>query len=247
MTTKDTDAIALYKTMRETLVYLTHIDYSDTEKIMLAKLSEQCSPDTNGFTWNGTNTLSWAIGSISGAMSEEDEKRFLVIVLKDLLGLCERVRGKDNKAVVASDIMYVVGQYPRFLQMHWRFLKTVVSKLFEFMHELHPGVRDMACDTFLKLTHKCRRKFVQIHPLENTPFVDTLLSSLPTIMSDLEPHQVHTLYEACAVIITAQTDPTIRASLLGRLMEVPNHQWGEIMVCVLFLSLFYFFLLIIIS
>lgn len=36
---------------------------------------------------------------------------------------------------------YVVGQYPRFLRAHWKFLKTVVNKLFEFMHETHPGVQ----------------------------------------------------------------------------------------------------------
>lgn len=65
-------------------------------------------------------------------------------------------RGKDNKAVVASNIMYVVGQYPRFLKAHWKFLRTVVNKLFEFMHELHPGVQDMACDTFLKIAQKVR-------------------------------------------------------------------------------------------
>jgi len=70
---------------------------------------------------------------------EETEKRFLVTVIKDLLGLCEVKRGKDNKAVVASDIMYIVGQYPRFLKAHWKFLKTVVNKLFEFMHETHEG------------------------------------------------------------------------------------------------------------
>ena len=55
---------------------------------------------------------------------------------------------------------YVVGQYPRFLRNHWKFLKTVVNKLFEFMHETHPGVQDMACETFIKITHKCKRKFV---------------------------------------------------------------------------------------
>lgn len=78
--------------------------------------------------------MCWAIGSISGAMHEEDEKRFLVTVIKDLLGLCEQKKGKDNKAIIASNIMYVVGQYPRFLRAHWKFLKTVVNKLFEFMH-----------------------------------------------------------------------------------------------------------------
>jgi hypothetical protein len=34
-----------------------------------------------------------------------------------------------------------VGQYPKFLRAHWKFLKTVVNKLFEFMHETHPGVQ----------------------------------------------------------------------------------------------------------
>ena len=101
------------------------------------------------------NTLCWAIGSISGAMNEDMEK-ILVSVIKDLLSLTEMKRGKDNKAVVASNIMYIVGQYPRFLKAHWKFLKTVVNKLFEFMHETHEGFKIWLCDTFIKITHKCK-------------------------------------------------------------------------------------------
>jgi hypothetical protein len=41
---------------------------------------------------------------------------------KDLLGLCEIKRGKDNKAIIASNIMYIVGQYPRFLRYKKCFL-----------------------------------------------------------------------------------------------------------------------------
>merc|ERR1711916_186019 len=102
----------------------------------LDKLSEQCDDTRGEFSPNAINTLSWAIGSISGTMDENTEKQFLVSVIKDLLVLCEMKSGKDNKALIASDIMYVVGQYPRFLRNHWKFLKTVVAKLFEFMHEL---------------------------------------------------------------------------------------------------------------
>lgn len=104
--------IAQYKTMRDTLVYLTHLNCEDTESIMLSKLTEQV--DGSGWSCSSLNTLCWAIGSISGAMSEDEEKRFLVTVIKDLLGLTEAKRGKDNKAVVASNIMYVVGQYLDF-------------------------------------------------------------------------------------------------------------------------------------
>ena len=134
---KESDTIQLYKTTRECLVYLTHLDVVDTESIMSDKLSRQV--DGSEWSWANCNTLCWAIGSISGAMNEETEKRFLVTVIKDLLGLTEAKRGKDNKAVVASNIMYIVGQYPRFLKAHWKFLKTVVNKLFEFMHETHEG------------------------------------------------------------------------------------------------------------
>jgi len=226
-TMKDSDAIMMYKTMRETLVYLTHLNYDDAETIMLEKLQYQV--DGSQWSWHNLNTLCWAIGSISGAMSEEDEKRFLVTVIKDLLGLCEMKRGKDNKAVVASNIMYVVGQYPRFLRAHWKFLKTVVNKLFEFMHELHPGVQDMACDTFLKIAQKCRRKFVILQVGEAMPFIDELCLNLRAIISDLEPGQMHVFYEAIGYMVSAQADAPTRDGLLMKLMEWPNQEWRDIL------------------
>ena len=83
-------------------------------------------------------------------------------LIKDLLGLCEQKKGKDNKAIIASNIMYIVSQYPLFLDANWCFLKTVVNKLFEFMHETYEGVQDLACNTFIKIVQKCHRQFVQI-------------------------------------------------------------------------------------
>nr|KAG5714583.1 hypothetical protein BaRGS_007029 [Batillaria attramentaria] len=223
---KDTDSINLYKNMRETLVYLTHLDYTDTENIMTEKLHNQ----VNGteWSWKNLNTLCWAIGSISGAMHEDDEKRFLVTVIKDLLGLCEQKRGKDNKAIIASNIMYVVGQYPRFLRAHWRFLKTVVNKLFEFMHETHDGVQDMACDTFIKIAQKCRRHFVQVQVGEVMPFIEEILNGINTIICDLQPQQVHTFYEAVGLMISAQTDQVAQEHLIERYMLLPNQVWDGI-------------------
>ncbi|XP_054812006.1 protein EXPORTIN 1A isoform X2 [Prosopis cineraria] len=225
-TMKDNDVLVQYKSMRETLIYLSHLDHEDTEKQMLKKLSKQLSGED--WTWNNLNTLCWAIGSISGSMMEDQENRFLVMVIRDLLNLCEITKGKDNKAVIASNIMYVVGQYPRFLRAHWKFLKTVVNKLFEFMHETHPGVQDMACDTFLKIVQKCKRKFVITQVGESEPFVSELLSGLPTTIADLEPHQIHTFYESVGHMIQAESDAQKRDEYLQRLMELPNQKWLEI-------------------
>ncbi|OMJ30299.1 Exportin-1 [Smittium culicis] len=224
---KETDTINLYTSQRECLVYLTHLDSSDMENIMMSKLSIQL--DLVDWSWSKLNSLCWAFGSISGSMSEDQERKFLVVVIKGLLGLCEMVKGKDNKAVVASNIMYVVGQYPRFLKAHWKFLKTVANKLFEFMHEMHPGVRDMACDTFIKLADKCKRHFIVIQSDETEPFINEIISTIDQITSDLEPQQTSTFFSAVARIVACQQDPNISSLLLNELMRLPNMNWEQVL------------------
>jgi exportin-1 len=224
---KESDTITLYKSMREVLVYLTHLDVDDTEAIMSEKLARQM--DGSEWSWENINKLCWAMGSISGAMNEETEKRFLVMVIKELLNLTEMKRGKDNKAIVASNIMYIVGQYPRFLKAHWKFLKTVVNKLFEFMHETHEGVQDMACDTFIKISQKCKRHFIMQQPGEVMPFIEEILASIATITSDLSPQQIHTFYEAVGHMISSQPNKQIQERLIVKLMELPNSSWDSLM------------------
>jgi exportin-1 len=140
--------------------------------------------------------------------------------------------------------MYIVGQYPRFLKAHWKFLKTVVNKLFEFAHETHEGVQDMACDTFIKIAQKlvarlsylvhgtvtnlarrcnrCRRHFVMQQAGEQEPFIDEILRTLQRITEDLSPPQVHTFYEAVGYMISAQPNKPQQEHLIQQLMEAPN-------------------------
>jgi len=224
---EDTDEIALYKMMREALIYLTHLDTGNMESIMLQRLTQECLTEGTAEHWSPTllNRLCWAIGSISGAMHESDEKRFLVSVIKDLLSLCEMKRGKENKAVVASNIMYVVGQYPRFLRAHWRFLKVVIFKLFEFMHETFPGVQDMAVDTFLKICQKCRRKFVVVQQGEQMSFVEEMTSHIAQDISELEHLHICTYFEAVGYMISAAS-PEAKERLVTQLMQLFNEKWG---------------------
>ncbi|PVU86567.1 hypothetical protein BB560_006659 [Smittium megazygosporum] len=224
---KETDTLTLYKSQRECLVFLTHLNPEDMESIIMTKLTHQL--DQSEWSWNNLNSLCWAFGSISGAMKEDQERKFLVLIIKGLLSLCEFVKGKDNKAVVASNIMYVVGQYPRFLKAHWKFLKTVANKLFEFMHELHPGVRDMACDTFITIADNCKHHFVVQQPDEFSPFINEIIANIDSITSDLEPQQVNTFFNALSRIIVSQTDLSIRSMLITEEMRIPNMTWNKLL------------------
>ena len=96
------------------------------------------------------------------------------------------------------------------------------------MHETHPGVQDMACETFLKICHKCRRKFVVQQLGEAEPFVCELLTGLAGTIQDLEAHQVHMFYEAVGLMVGADADGAKRAAYLERLMAPPNSTWDAV-------------------
>eukprot|EP01061_Rhynchopus_euleeides_P002436 TRINITY_DN11873_c1_g4_i1.p1 TRINITY_DN11873_c1_g4~~TRINITY_DN11873_c1_g4_i1.p1 ORF type:complete len:1076 (+),score=411.04 TRINITY_DN11873_c1_g4_i1:196-3423(+) len=222
---KDVDAISHHNNMKEGLVSLTHLDCENTEGIMLARLDSISNAAV--FQPGELATLCWAIGSISGAIVEAEETRFLIQVIKTLLTLCEAKQDQATKASIASDIMYVIGQYPRFLNSHWRFLKIVVWKLFEFMQETFPGVRDMACDTFLKISTSCSERFIEVHE-EETPFVLDLLQNIGTHTRRLETKQVYIFYEATGVMI-ASAGIRQQETLVPLFMKAPTAEWTALM------------------
>ena len=87
----------------------------------------------------------------------------------------------------------------------------------------------MACDTFLKLATRCRKNFVTLQADETVPFVCELVDGLPTIISDLEPHQIQAFYEATATMLSDKGSTIDRRFMLGRLMVLPNRSWKLIM------------------
>jgi exportin-1 len=80
----------------------------------------------------------------------------------------------------------------------------------------------MACDTFIKIANKCRRHFVSHQPGETEPFIDEIVRNLSRITMDLGPQQVHTFYEACGHMISAQGQKSIQERLIQELMNIPN-------------------------
>ncbi|CUG77964.1 exportin 1, putative [Bodo saltans] len=200
-TMKDVENLQLYQLMREALIFFTHLDPSNTQLIMTTLMAKQL--DRSEWSWGNCSTLCWAVGSISGSMNSEHEKDLFVAIMSDLLKLCKEMIGKENRAVIASNIMYVVGQYPRFLRNHKSFLRTVSRKLFEFMRELFQGVQDMAVDTFLKLTKTCPEVFLDAGQ-EPKRFVWFIIQDAwPNMTGLLGPAHIELLHSAMGHIIHA--------------------------------------------
>uniref|UniRef100_A0A0G4GSC2 Importin N-terminal domain-containing protein n=1 Tax=Chromera velia CCMP2878 TaxID=1169474 RepID=A0A0G4GSC2_9ALVE len=250
----DTEENALYSRMRDVLVYLTVIDPAHMADIITKRLELEVPPEgSNGSVFNQVapragafpsnlagnpelqpdwnpqhlERLCWATGSITGAMSENEEKNFLVNVIRVLLALCENKKGKPNKAIVATQIMYVVGQYPRFLRGHWKFLKTVLNKLFEFMQETFEGVQEMAVSTFLKIVKKTAKEYVVPRQGEEEPFIFTAFRHVSTLTVDLQQPQMLTFFEGMAWMIPACMEHE-RPKCVTALVAVPCEWWSEL-------------------
>lgn len=86
----------------------------------------------------------------------------------------------------------------------------------------------MACDTFIKIANKCKRHFVALQPGESEPFIEEIVRNMRKITCDLSPQQVHTFYEACGYMISAQGQKGLQDRLIENLMSLPNSAWDAI-------------------
>ena len=115
--------------------------------------------------------------------------------------------------------MYVVGQFPNFLISHWAFLKTVMNKLHEFMHESHPGVQDMASETYLKISKLTKRMFVTVNDRDSEPFINKIIRDLPKNLKDLQLHQSLMVYESVGWMLSEEADPNQQDMYVNNLLQ----------------------------
>lgn len=126
-----------YKRAKTILCTLAKTDFMGLSGIFKEHVSRMM-----GFIdFDKLNSLCWAIGTISGSASKNQEKGLLIKVLTNLLNMVEHHQKLQEKATIATNIMYVVGQYPEFLTSNEAFFFCVISKLFEFMTNTYDEVK----------------------------------------------------------------------------------------------------------
>jgi len=219
---KNTQEIKKFQLMKALLKTLVEKDEETVMKILVELLKKQTGTwgapndadeeetsllygSNKNWTYAQINSISWAIGCISNKMYMEREAHFFVLVLKELLNMNDVLNLPDHKAVIASDIMYIVGQYPKFLSSNWNFCTTVLKKLFEFMSESFTGVKDMSCDTFAKIVDNCKFQFARSRsrekPLSELPYLFTIIEETAETIENLENHQKLNFYSSLAKIL----------------------------------------------
>lgn len=225
---KQSTRLQIYKNMSITLQRLCEIDLtvslSTIEGILHSHFGD-IQNQSHFKDWEILDSVCWSIGSISNSIPDKQSKDFLVKAIQALLYLCERTPEKQDKAIVAANIMYVVRKNPKFLTRYWKLLQTVIGKLFEFMQERFPGVQEMACETFEEIARRCRNAFSSDRQPGAIQFLDHLLTDLPRVVNFLSPKLIQQLWKGFGWIIRAEKDENTSYQLQVQVMTVPNMVW----------------------
>jgi exportin-1 len=237
---KETAEIDLYNSMAKCLQNITFVDRGLVEPTLLAMLKELAqSVRVSGPDWPAglLSRITWAAGSIAGVTpspeSEAEEKKFTFEIIRELLGLCNLHNTRTNRAIVASAVLFYCARHHRFLRSNHKFLRTVFKKLFEFMAETTPGVKEMASDTFLVISRSCAHKLVETVVENNSsyaPFIDSLVGEIHPFLTPLEPLQKCTIFEAIGLMICAvKNDKTRQENLFAGFLAPFTQRWIQIL------------------
>ncbi len=148
--TMKTSEIEFYESMRDNFYCMAFCIDSEIRNYFIKEVDKFKNV---GHNWDKTeiNKVCWSFGCLAGVFSKKDERLIYIDVLKSLLTLCEIKTTKEDKAVVASNIIFLTGQFQRFMKDNFDFFSVILVKIIEFSVENHEGVKEMAANSFFKI------------------------------------------------------------------------------------------------
>ena len=220
----------LYNIIKETLKNFALFDWEIMNNIFLGNLEKlKNNPILN---FDKMNSLSWAVGTLENTLEKNLEKGFLIKFLRSLLQMCENKKDIESKSILASCIMHIVSQFNKFLKTNIQFLKTVMNKLIEFMKNEFPGVKEMACNIFLKISKKAKNSLGN-KSIKQTPQGDIVTNSylqdfilnIKYNTENLLTLQKIQIYEAIGHMIEGVNDNQEKINFLYELMKDLEISW----------------------
>ncbi|KAI7908272.1 armadillo-type protein [Cokeromyces recurvatus] len=233
---KQSDTTSLSKTTHHVFKLLTRIDPIFIHSLLHEQLNQLLVTNIS-WSWDSLFRICWAIGASLGATDKCSENRFLeAILINNLLPLLQQQQQEgnhnnndlDQEWVVASCVLYIVGQCPYFMKSHWDFTFFIIQKIFIYLRQpTQSGIKEMACDAFLKIAEGCGEELSIPHQLTTTTMMpsvlEMVLSDLKVLTIQLESQQLCILYEAISTLISTSTlSFQMKQHSFNLLMEMPN-------------------------
>ena len=192
----ETNEADIFKTVKNTLWIIARLETDQLLQILL-DLNSQIN---SSFDPELFSHFYWSVGAISGSLNKNKEAEFLGRILQPLITLCDSTSDENVRAIIASGIMYICAQYPRFISTSFEFFHVVIFKLFEFMNQTVPGICEMAVNTFKTIGQRAKSTFCIMKEGMEKPFIFEIIDHIDEILAPLNPVLRATIFDALSNI-----------------------------------------------
>lgn len=223
----DSENVMIYDSVREILRIYAVENFESIQAILSYKMNMQVN--SLEFTYEGINSISWAVGCLGNLTGVPDGRKFYIKSLTSLLPLCSSRPSMQDKVVVASNIMHIVSQNSLYLQEIPSFMIIVVRKLLEFADERSDEIVEMACNTLIKIAKQLGSRFVV--PVENPKaaesvlLIEEILEATPRVVSKMSMTRKIDFHEAVAYMIAAESDEQTKVGYIIKASGALEREW----------------------
>ena len=220
----------LHESTKNTLIYLSLIEPEKTKDLIVDQLSSETNvaQNTKKIDRKKVCCLCWSCGLISGSMKEKMEHDLLIVTFRYLFAMMDYCN-LEGKEVCACNILFIASQYPNFICNVPNFSESIFKKIiFEFIKIDSEYIKNLSCETLLKLSNNECGKRLLLNQGSDHPFIVTLLKNVNDITNNLKFYMILMIYESFANIIDKETNLENKKSYLKELMKKPNEKFQSV-------------------
>ena len=215
----ETTEADLFKTAKNNIWNIAKLDTDNTLRVFLEVNAQlQRSFDADVF-----NSFYWSVGAISGSLQKAQEVLFISQILMPMIPMCDTAANEIDRGFIASGIMYICAQYPRFISSTVEFFQVVIDKLIQFMNQDVPGIPEMAVNTFKTIGQRAKQTFCMVKG-ETRPMIFDVIDRIDEMTCNLPPALKAGIYDALSKIANGFMDKHInmRESVLHAITNPLN-------------------------
>ena len=194
----------LFDTMREIFIVLFGLKKDELVEVISAEITSLQNDD---FDSNTINSVSWVVGSLSKAISDDENFNLMGEIIPVFLSLIENENPTNDptieefKFTASKALLFLCSQEAKYFRSNPEFLNNLIQIIFQFFVSDESTLNIIAIHTFTLLSKSCKQAFITPIPPSNRTILDDILENFLDIIDQMKPEHRCSFTAAVADIV----------------------------------------------
>ena len=189
----------LYNIQRETLIYLTNLEYTKTLGMIQNEINQWLNQPITQI--GHFNSVCWSIATLAGQLPSKIEDEFIITIMKIIMQIEEYNESLEMKTHIQYNMIYIITKYTRFLKNNWISLKAITDRLIIIIQSAATPLRDQAAIALGRLLAQCASSYIYPQEENEPPYIDIIIRQSSIILGYLSPEQQTQLIKSLQIAV----------------------------------------------